>query len=190
MGRLQGLPVNTADRRYRLGFRASSRRSRITASQVRSGTSRKARNRRGSALSEFGPALFFIFIFAIFPVIDMIAIGINYCSCVGLNDLQLREAAKLPLTQSKSSSGPVKSVIPQKWKATVLGGFSGTRELPETDVSFKMTSTAVFVNVTTTCTIYPLLQIPFFPGVPGIGAPFVCKISSSRVLENPAYLTY
>lgn len=120
----------------------------------------------------------------------MIAVGINYGACVGLNDLQLREAAKLPMSQSKSQTGPVKALIPQKWKATVMGGFSGVKDLPETDVSFKMTSTAVFVNVTTTCTIYPLLQIPFFPGVPGLGTPFVCKINGTRVLENPAFLTY
>lgn len=172
----------------------SSNRHCLDLGAARKGSADKktARLRRqsGSALSELGPALFFIFIFAIFPVIDMISVGINYCSCVSLNDLQLREAAKLPMSQSKSSSGPVKSTIPLKWKSTVVGGLSGIKDLPETDVSFKMTTTAVFVTVNTTCTIYPLLTIPFFPGVPGLGAPFVCTITGTRVLENPHYLTY
>ncbi len=152
-----------------------------------SGPLRRQRKRRqeGSALSEFGPALFFLFIFAIFPVLDMILCGFSYCSCVALNDLQLREAAKLPRSVADSSKGPVKQDIPARWKSTVVGGFSGTVDIPETGVFYADKSGTVFVTVATTVVIHPFLNIPFFVGVPGIGAPLTAKIANKRVMENP-----
>ncbi len=152
-----------------------------------SGKPRRSQKRRqdGSALSEFGPALFFLFIFAIFPVLDMILCGYSYLSCVSLNDLQLREAAKLPRTIADSIRGPVKQDIPNKWKQTIIGGFSGTVDTPETGVFYSNKTGTVFVTVTTTVVIHPFLNIPFFVGVPGIGAPLTAKISNKRVMENP-----
>lgn len=148
--------------------------------------SRLRRRRRGSALSEFGPALFFLFIFAIFPVLDMIVAGYNYCSCVSLNDLQLREAAKLPRSQAECDSGPVKLAIPNQWKASIIGGFANTNGIPQTDVSYKAKKGCVMVTVSTTCVIQPFLTIPFFFGVPGLGVPLTTTIVNRRVLENPS----
>lgn len=143
------------------------------------------RRQDGAAISEFGPALFLLFFFAIFPVLDMIVCGYNYCSCVALNDLQLREAAKLPRSVAASAQGPVKLEIPTKWQNTIIGGFSGTTELPETSVTYKTVHGTCFVTVSTTVSINPFLKIPFFVGVPGIGAPLTTTIVNKRVMENP-----
>jgi len=145
----------------------------------------KKRGSLGAAISEFGPALFLMFFFAIFPVLDMIVAGYNYCSCVALNDLQLREASKLPRSQADAANGPVKLIIPQRWASSIIGGFSGTSQLPETVVSYSAKHGTCYVTVSTTCEINPFLKIPFFFGVPGIGAPLITKISNKRVMETP-----
>ncbi|MDZ4836750.1 MAG: hypothetical protein SGJ27_23465 [Candidatus Melainabacteria bacterium] len=155
------------------------------------GSRRRSRSRGkrelGAALSEFAPALFFLLFFALFPVVDMIVCGYNYLSCVSLNDLQLREASKLPRSLAGAANGAVKLTIPQNWQSSIIGGLSGTTQLPETAVNYNVNKSGnVFVSVTTYCTINPFLTIPFFFGVPGIGAPFTVQIANKRVMENPA----
>lgn len=155
----------------------------------RSGKGRRFKQKRelGAALSEFAPALFFLIFFALFPVLDMIVCGYNYCSCMTLNDLQLREASKLPRSMAGAANGAVKQTIPQNWQNSIIGGLSGTTLLPETAVNYTVNKSGnVFVSVTTLCTINPFLTIPFFNGVPGIGAPFTVTITNKRVMENPA----
>lgn len=155
----------------------------------RSGQMRRFRQKRqlGAAISEFAPALFFLLFFALFPVLDMIVCGYNYCSCMTLNDLQLREASKLPRSMAGAANGAVKLTIPQNWQSSIIGGFSGTTILPETAVNYSVSKSGnVFVSVTTNCTINPFLTIPFFNGVPGLGAPFMVSITNKRVMENPA----
>ncbi len=120
------------------------------SSHKRSG--RTARRPRGSALSEFGPALFFLFIFAVFPVMDIIGLCFGYLSCCTMNDLQLREAAKVPKSIATMQTGSVQQAIPQKFMATVMGSFSGLTDLPVTAVNYTPGQTAVYVQVCTTVT--------------------------------------
>lgn len=145
------------------------------------------RRPRGSALSEFGPALFFIFIFAVFPVLDIIGLCFGYISCCTMNDLQLREAAKLPKSVATLQTGTVYQDIPQQFMATLMGSFSGLTDLPQTTVTYTPGQTAVYVNVATTVTVRPFLTIPFFVKVPGLGEPTSFTVSNTRVLENPAF---
>ena len=143
------------------------------------------RSVRGSALTEFGPALFFLLIFAFFPVLDLIFIGVSYCSCMSLNNLQLREAAKVGRTEATSPTGSVQQGIPNSWRMTHLGNLASIADNPQTDVTYSAGIGSMYVTVSTTVSISPLLTIPFFPGVPGLGAPLVCTITRSRMLENP-----
>ena len=142
---------------------------------------------RGSSIAEFGPALFFIFIFAVFPVIDIIALSFNYTACASLNDIQLREAVKLPKSIATNPHGPVLGTIPDKWMATVLGGAAGLVERPLTNVDYDPSSGNMYVQVSTTVTVRPFLNIPFFFKVPGLGAPATFTVSSSRLIENPIF---
>ncbi|MBU6454805.1 MAG: hypothetical protein KGS72_23760 [Cyanobacteria bacterium REEB67] len=148
---------------------------------------RAGRSGRGSAMSEFGPALFFLFIFAVFPVLDIIALCFGYISCVTMNDLQLREAAKLPKSLATAQAGPVQQTIPQQYMNTVMGAFSGLTALPATNVSYSVGTTTIYVTVDTTVTVRPFLTIPFFVKVPGLGEPASFTISNSRILENPRF---
>ncbi len=57
------------------------------------------RSKRGSALSEMPPAMFLLLFFALFPVVDLIYFGVTFASCVALNNIELREAARTARTQ-------------------------------------------------------------------------------------------
>lgn len=146
---------------------------------------RPGRGRRGSALSEAGPALFLLLMFALFPVIDVIYFGISYYSVVTLNDLQLREASKSAKSEAISATGDVIAGIPNKWSSSALGGLARLTEPPKTSVDYKLSEVAVYVTVTTKVSIEPLLKIPFLAKVPGLGAPVEINVARAKVLENP-----
>ncbi|PWT95135.1 MAG: hypothetical protein C5B53_11895 [Candidatus Melainabacteria bacterium] len=146
------------------------------------------RNRQGSVLSEAGPALFILFICAVFPVIDIIFIGLSYCACSTLNSLQLREVARLPSSQAMAGAQSVE----QRWKSSGLGYLAVSNTDPTVSITYNngedtTIGTDVYVNVATTFTVRPLLTIPFLPGVPGLGAPMQWTVRGQRLMENPHY---
>jgi hypothetical protein len=143
------------------------------------------RRRRGSALSEAGPALFLLFMFAIFPVVDLIYFGVSYFSIVTLNDLQLREASKSPKSLAVSAKGDVIAGIPTRWANSALGGLARLTNPPLTTVNYKISEVAVYVSVETKVSIEPLLKIPFLAQIPGMGAPVEINIARTKPLENP-----
>lgn len=144
----------------------------------------------GSAISEVGPALFILLMFAFFPIVDVIWLGVNYsCACT-LNDLQLREAARLPKSQTLSTDGAVQLDIPSQWRSTALGRTVNPRQDVQTSISYQTRPGAIYVSVNTTVSFLPLLSIPFFSGLPGLGAPITFTVSGSRPLENPRCYFY
>jgi|GEM_PF-385380 len=181
------VPVSTPSAEREKGGRSSPRAIHRSGSRRGNNSRNGRKNNKGSALSEFGPALFFLFIFAVFPVMDIIGLCFGYLSCVTMNDLQLREAAKVPKSQATCQSGAVQQAIPQKYMATVMGAFSGLTALPATQVDYKASTSAIYVTVSTTVTVRPFLTIPFFVKVPGLGEPATFTISNSRILENPRF---
>ena len=151
----------------------------------------RARVRRrgiGSALSEFGPALFILIIVGVFPVLDLILMGYGYCSVLNLNSLQIREACKTSSQMAQDPDGPVCKTIPNQWLSTTMGGIAGLTNFPNTAVNYDTDTGVPYVSVTTTVTMRPFLAIPFFGPVPGLGAPFTCTVSSSRVMEDASLL--
>jgi nitrate reductase NapE component len=145
----------------------------------------RRRTKSGSAISEFGPALFLFLIFMLFPVIDVISMGFAYFAACTLNDLQLREAARQPKTQVLSIDGLVQETIPQKWRASNLSILIAPQTNITTAVNYKPGVGAVYLTLNTTVSFRPLLPIPFLNGIPGLGAPLTLTISGSRPLEDP-----
>lgn len=141
--------------------------------------------RRGTALSEAGPALFLLLIFALFPLIDVIYFGISYYSVMTLNDLQLREASKSAKSLAVSTTGEVIAGIPNKWGSSAMGGLAKLTNPPVTSVDYKLSEVAVYVTVTTNVSIEPLLKIPFLAKVPALGEPVAIKVARTKILENP-----
>ncbi|MGE0264400.1 MAG: hypothetical protein AB7V06_17125 [Candidatus Obscuribacterales bacterium] len=142
----------------------------------------RGRLQDGASISEMGPALFILIFCGLFVVVDLIGVGFNYMCCMTLNDLQLREAAKLPSQVADQDSGPVKHDIPAQFRQTVLGGLSGLRQDPLTVVEYGSDQGNSFVTVSTTATVEPFLKIPIFPGVPGLGAPVQFTVSGTRLI--------
>ncbi|HMP50018.1 MAG TPA: hypothetical protein PKD05_00530 [Candidatus Melainabacteria bacterium] len=145
---------------------------------------RRRRSEDGSALSEMAPGLFLLIFFGLFLVVDVIALGFNYCSCVTLNDLQIREAAKLPRSMAIDATGPVKTGIPAQWKNSVVGAVSGVPAHPDTKVEYITGAGGVYVKVTTVATVNPLITIPVFPGIPALGAPATLSVTNMKLIEN------
>ncbi len=152
----------------------------------------------GTALSEFAPGLFLLLMFGLFPVLDAILIGVDYASARYLLELQLREAQKLPRSKCIDAKGTVMKVIPDQWRKTLLGGLSNSDELIVTKVGYKpvpwqpvgsnQTVDFWFVTIDTKVSFKPLLSIPFFNGVSGLGSPITFSVSGRRPVENNRFL--
>lgn len=156
------------------------------------------RSTHGTALSEFAPALFLIIIFGLIPIIDAIFIGVDYASARYLNELQLREAQKLPRSQVLAASGAVMHVIPEAWRHSLLGGLANTDQKVHTKIDYNpvpwqpvgsnQTVNFWFVYATTTVSFRPFLGIALFHGVPGLGAPISFSVTGRRPVENNRFL--
>jgi hypothetical protein len=151
---------------------------------------RAIRKQRGSAISEMAPALFLLLVVAVFPVLDLIFDGLAYCACVTLNNLQLREAVRVPKSQATDPSGTVQLDIPNNWRASSLGGLAPLMSDPVTEVTYDVVAGNAVASVSTTLSVRPLMVIPFFPNVPGLSAPMPLTITTTRILENPSFLNY
>jgi hypothetical protein len=156
------------------------------------------RSRKGATLSEFGPALFLIVIFGLLPVLDAIFIGIDYASARYLNELQLREAQKLPRSNAISPNGTVILTIPGQWQSSLLGGLANGKQPVVTVIDYKpvpwqpvgsnQTANFWFATIQTTVSFRPFLSIPFFQMIPGLGAPITFTVSGRRPVENNRFL--
>lgn len=148
------------------------------------------RSQGGATISEMAPALFILVIFALLPVIDLIVDGLGYCACLTLNNLQLREAARVPKSQATDPKGSVQLAIPNNWRNSAFGGLAPLMDDPQTSVTYDIVAHSAFVSVTTTLSVRPMIPVPFFNSTPGLGAPMVFTVGSEKVLENPGFLNY
>lgn len=148
------------------------------------------RSASGTAIAEFGPGFAVLVLMIFFPLVDMLGLGASYASCTLLNYCQLREAAFCSKDEALAQDGPVKSGVPQTWRQQGVGKFANLIEDPKTEVNYVDADDAgngvvfQYVQVSTSATASPFLAVPFFAGVPGLGAPVTFKISSERLLEN------
>lgn len=152
----------------------------------------------GSTISEFAPALFLVFLFGFFPVINGIFIGVDYASARYLNELQLREAQKLPRSKCIDSNGSVVVGIPNQWHQSLLGGLANSNQAVVTQITYKPvpwqpvgSNQSVdfwFVSIDTTVSFRPFLSIFLFKGVPGLGSPITFSVSGRRPVENNRFL--
>lgn len=154
---------------------------------TRSKTSKRV---RGSAMADVAPALFVLMFFFVLPIINLMGLGLTYGACAVLNDLQGHEAALSSPSQAQDPSGAVQKTIVQNWRASGLGIFLNPNCSPVTAVSYKpgMQNAEgkpnLYVTVTTTISCKPVLTVPFFDEIPGLGAPVNLIVSNERLVEN------
>lgn len=149
---------------------------------------RRHRKTTGSSISEFGPVLFVVLLFICFPLLDLIALGLEYCCGSMLNHTQLREAAVTKATSARKDDGPIKKTCVDQWQANGIGKFTKIVGNVTTKVNYLSTGIAgskdAVVELVTTMTVSPFLTIPFLP-LPGCGAPVTFTYRTQNLLEDP-----
>ncbi|HEY9787889.1 MAG TPA: hypothetical protein V6D17_21050 [Candidatus Obscuribacterales bacterium] len=142
----------------------------------------------GHEFAEMAPALFILLVCILPPMIDLIYLGIAYAAAWYLNHLQVREAACAPPGQEAAACDRAKAA----WQGSTLAAFiKGTESAAPVIAKQDKFPPAPppgadpdTIQVTTTVTVAPFLQIPFLGSVPGIGAPITWRISSERTREE------
>jgi len=163
---------------------------------------RVLRPHRGSAITEFAPALFIFIMVFFFPFLNLIGMAISYADCLYLDTLLLRQAAienvlvldnsttppalKPDLTASTSPTGALNNVI-NNWLKLGLGRFASTGSVPVQTCYIDLTEGTPkvrFIHVNLAVECRPFLQIPFPLPVPGLNAPVTFRFSGRSVIEN------
>jgi len=162
-----------------------------------------ARRKKGSAIAEFGPALFVLLILLFFPMLNLISLALCYCDCLYLNALLLRQAAVENVLVLNSSAQPpalqintdpvvtskIQSDLNQiinQW-STGFGKFAITSQAPTATTNIDLsegTTKVKYVHVKLTCQCRPLVPMPTFMGVPGLSAPMTFQFNRSQIIEN------
>lgn len=115
--------------------------------------------RRGSAITEAGPALFMFLIIIFFPLLDIMGIAAQFGCGWYHNHLMLQE---LPV-RLESEAGTVHNEIYAKFGASGLAKFAGITSITDaTDYSNKPTDGQPWtVKCTTTIEGKPFIALPF-----------------------------
>lgn len=143
------------------------------------------RSARGSALAEFAPAVCILFLFILFPLINLACLTLSFGGCWYLNYLQTREASVTvhvrggAITNQKQVDDALAGVREQ-WLAIGLAQFAHAAP-GNTTVDFESTG---FVTVKTNITVQPFVTIPLPVSAPGLNAPITFSLASQRPVED------
>ena len=168
----------------------------------------KQRSSAGQIMAEMGPALFLVLVLTFLPALDLFWLLGAYGSVSFLNTRQLEIVRKnLYITSSDGENaipGNLKTAVDRgntestNFTSLPLGRMFQlsvqpltTSDIPITPVAGSQWTSgntvegATFVvSVTTRAKCAPLLCVPFFDKVPGLGAPFDLSITRSDNVEN------
>ncbi|MDR3613444.1 MAG: hypothetical protein P4L53_07750 [Candidatus Obscuribacterales bacterium] len=173
----------------------------------------KRRGHKGSSIAEFGPALILILIVFLFPMIDLIYLGIAYASGWYCNHLVIREVA-CHNPCDNAAMGLAINTATNAWGASGLSNFIGNPNVTNV-VTFIQVSKPVaggsetiggtitypsavplptqtgttatytgYCTVTTTMSIKPFVSLPWIGDVPGINAPISFTFGDRRPQEE------
>ena len=147
------------------------------------------RNKRGQVISETGPALFVLFVMILFPLLDLLYMGLAFGIVWYLNYLEVRElAVRIP-----EETAQVIQEVDGNYVTTGLGRFVG---LSTASITHPITGQASrdpvapppeepqYVTCTTQAQVNPFLNLPFVIPVAGINAPVVFTVTSTRLQEE------
>ena len=171
---------------------------------------KKQRPSTGSAIAEFGPALFVIFILLVFPLIDLIGLTATYADCLYLNALLLRQAStEKVVVMDPSQTPPVVSLnqnaadiqklqtdltlVVTQW-SNGFGKFASTGANPTFTTSVNLSEGTVpqsvssppteYIHVLLTCQCNPVVSVPLPLSVPGLNAPITFSFNERSMLES------
>ena len=148
----------------------------------------RARSRRGSSILETGPSLFILFVFVLFPLLDMVSMLLQYCAGWYLNSLSAHEVACLRQFDPVSGASnwqPALNLQAQNFCNTGIGAFLRLKSNQITQNANPVAgSTPPAVVVNTSMPIQPLLIIPMPTPIPGLNQPFNVTYTMERQRED------
>lgn len=140
---------------------------------------RRRSRRKGSAITEFAPALFLFLIVIFFPMLDMLGAAAAYCMGWYENFMACRE-----LTVRKSNeTTQVFTEVEANFNSTGFAKFIGLQNLKNTATYTPVTNGVGYVCCTTTLDAMPFISIPWFGVAPGLNAPMNFTFTSTRPRE-------
>ncbi|MBX9685614.1 MAG: hypothetical protein K2X27_02865 [Candidatus Obscuribacterales bacterium] len=151
------------------------------------GARKYARRKRGSAIAEFGPAMFFLIILIFFPMLDLLGILAAYCVGWYCNFMCCRELAVRRSSATEVQN--VKDEIAASLKDSGLVTFLGIDPANAADLSHDAQYPAPasgqqpVVICTTQVAARPFITIPWFSPIPGLNERVTFTIVSSRPRE-------
>jgi hypothetical protein len=146
------------------------------------------RNKKGTGqIAEFIPALVVIFIVILFPMLDLLYLGLAYACGWYCNHLVVREVAcRIPNTAT--GPGTAAGDATAAWTNTGLAHFIGANAGAVTNaVSFTPGAAGqgpISCTVTTIVTVQPFLPIPMFMQIEGLNKPVKFTFSAERPHEE------
>lgn len=145
---------------------------------------------RGSAIAELVPSIVLLAL-TFFPMIDLLGLSFSFGCGWYLNFLQVREAsvtAKVRGGNLLNADEVAASVcqIEQQWAATGLGQFLHQWHVQQSCslADANGDTTLQLIQVSTSLSVSPLLQVPFVGPIPGLNAPVNFTFSAQRPVEN------
>ena len=143
---------------------------------------KKLRNRRGQAIAETGPALFVLLIMIFFPLMDVLAMGLQFCCSWYLNHEASHELSVSKFADWSMALDQLKT----KFDSTGIPKFAHMKS-----GTHKYTSTAAGpsgdpaqINCTTSVTCSPFLYIPMFFPVPGVNQDMTFSFNTISTWET------
>lgn len=144
-----------------------------------SGSLTQQRAKRGSAISDFGPALFVLFIVILFPLLDIIGLTFSYGLCWYLNFKISNQVARC----KKIDEPKIAQLEIDKVSATGFAAFLKVQKIDVPTPAYNDSENPPTVSVTTSVTSMPFLTIPFFFKAPGLNDPITFSISTTLTRE-------
>jgi hypothetical protein len=174
---------------------------------------RRARSRHGNALTEFGPALFVFFFFALFPMLNLVGVAVGFTTVQMIAQQTATAAAASTsysqgLTAMQTTANTLQNTGFARFaKLVPVGGYSScgcdlyvartniasqaiTSFGPNKPMAAPIDSTNFIYEyqVKASYQITPFVNmsgVPFIGAVPGIGAPASVQYAGSRAVEYP-----
>lgn len=149
------------------------------------------RNRRhGSAITEFGPALFVFVIIIFFPMLNLLGLAASYCCGWYSNFMYTRELAVRRSNEWPQVKGEIEAQFAPGGAAPGIaafvtngaGGGSITQIGPPTYTPSNAGQPATVI-ATTRVNAVPFISVPWIGNVPGLTSAAIFNITSERPRE-------
>lgn len=141
------------------------------------------RRKKGSAIAEFGPAMFLFIVIIFFPMLDILGLAAAYCAGWYCNFMACRELS----VRKQADETQVYAEVNAALFSSGIIPFIGVKSQADMVHSAQYTPAAGGMQPMVTCTsninAMPFISIPWWGSVPGMNAPMKFIISSSRPRE-------